>query len=151
MAVPTGSGTETIHAHSFEDVDAIQTLIYGVQHHVYTVLSIIVYCEVLNATTDYGYLQTKGYGAHYSSGQTGMTMRFARFNIQVGETYVWNDKFSFNGYEPSGTAVMSAAVQILNAAQGGSADAELQFTMTSADSGGQNYDVHITYLDQDWT
>ena len=150
MAVPTGSGTETLHSHFFEDVDATQTLIYGVQHHVYTVLSIIVYCEVLNATTDFGYLQLKTYDNHSASG-TGSTMIFARFNPQVGETYVWNDKFSFNGYEPSGTAVMSAAVQILNAAQGGSADAELQFTMTSADGGGQNYDVHITYLDQDWT
>ena len=144
MAVPTGSGTETIHSHFFEDVDAIQTLIYGVQHHVYTVLSIIVYCEAVDAVADVGILQIKTYDNHTSSG-TGSTMIFARFNIQVGETYVWSDKFSFNGYEPSGTAVMSAAVQILNAAQGGSADAELQFTMTSADSGGQNYDVHITY------
>ena len=150
MALPTGSGTETIHAHHFDNVDNTQTLIFGLQHHVYTVLSVIVYCEVLNATTDFGYLQLKGYEAHDTSG-SGSTMRFARFNIQVGETYVWNDKFSFNGYEPSGTAVMSAAVQILNAAQGGSADAELQFTMTSADSGGQDYDVGITYLDQDWT
>ena len=150
MAVPTGSGTETIHAHSFEDVDAIQTLIYGVQHHVYTVLSIIVYCNALDATTDFGYIQIKTYDNHTSSG-TGSTMILARFNPQVGETYVWNDKFSFNGYEPSGTAVMSAAVQILNAAQGGSADAELQFTMTSADGGGQDYDVGITYLDQDWS
>ena len=150
MAVPTGSGTETIHSHFFEDVDAIQTLIYGVQHHVYTVLSIIVYCNALDATTDFGYIQIKTYDNHTSSG-TGSTMILARFNPQVGETYVWNDKFSFNGYEPSGTAVMSAAVQILNAAQGGSADAELQFTMTSADSGGQDYDVGITYLDQDWS
>ena len=150
MAVPTGSGTETIHSHFFEDVDAIQTLIYGVQHHVYTVLSIIVYCNALDATSDNGTLQIKTYDNHTSSG-TGSTMILARFNPQVGETYVWNDKFSFNGYEPSGTAVMSAAVQILNAAQGGSADAELQFTMTSADSGGQDYDVGITYLDQDWS
>ena len=149
MAVPTGSGTETLHAHSFEDVDAAQTLIYGVQHHVYTVLSIIVYCNALDAITDVGYINIKTYDNH--GGASGQTMSIAKFNIQAGETYVWNDKFSFNGYEPSGTAVMSAAVQILNAAQGGSADAELQFTMTSADSGGQNYDVHITYLDQDWT
>ena len=150
MAVPTGSGTETIHAHHFEDVDAEQPLILGLQHHIYTVLSIIVYCEVLNATTDFGYLQMKTYDNHSASG-TGSTMIFARFNIQVGETYVWNDVFSFNGYEPSGTAVMSAAVQILNAAQGGSADAELQFTMTSADGGGQDYDIGITYVDQDFS
>ena len=147
MAVPTGAGTETIHSHWFEDVDAIQTLIYGVQHHVYTVLSVIVYCNALDATTDFGYIQIKTYDNHTSSG-TGSTMILARFNPQVGETYVWNDKFSFNGYEPSGTAVMSAAVQILNAAQGGSADAELQFYMTHASD---DYDVLISYLDQDWT
>ena len=146
MAVPTGSGTETLHSHAFADVDAVQTLIYGVQHHVYTVLSIIVYCNALNATTDFGYIDFKSYDNH--AGSSGANIRMARFNPQVGETYVWNDKFSFNGYEPSGTAVMSAAVQILNAAQGGSADAELQFYMTHASD---DYDVLLTYLDQDWT
>jgi hypothetical protein len=149
MAVPTGSGTETIHAHSFEDVDNVQTLIFGVQHHVYTVLSIIVFCRALDATTDFGYLDLKTYDNH--GGGVGQTMRIAQFNIQVGETYVWNDKFSFNGCEPDSTAVFSAALQLLNAAQGTTTDAELQFTMTSADGGGQNYDVHVTYLDQDWT
>ena len=147
MAVPTGSGTETLHSHLFENVDATQTLIFGLQHHVYTVLSIIVYCEVLNATTDFGYLQLKGYEAHATSG-SGSTMIFARFNPQVGETYVWNDKFSFNGYEPSGTAAMSDAVQLLNAAQGGSTNALLQFTMSHASD---DYDIILTYLDQDWT
>jgi hypothetical protein len=147
MAVPTGSGTETLHSHLFEDVDATQTLIFGLQHHVYTVLSVIVYCEVLNATTDYGYLQLKGYEAHATSG-TGSTMIFARFNPQVGETYVWNDKFSFNGTEPSGTAVLSAAVQLLIAAQGTSTVQELQFTMTHATD---DYNITVTYLDQDWS
>ena len=147
MAVPTGSGTETLHSHLFENVDATQTLIFGLQYHVYTVLSIIVYCEVLNATTDFGYLQLKGYEAHDTSG-SGSTMRFARFNIQVGETYVWNDKFSFNGTEPSGTAVLTAAVQLLIAAQGTSTVQELQFTMTHATD---DYNIHVTYLDQDWS
>jgi len=149
MAVPTGGGTETLHSHWFEDVDAIQTLIYGAQHHVYTVKSIIVHCNVLDATTDTAQLQMKHYDNH--NGTSGVTMRLAKFNIQAGETYVWNDVFSFNGYEPSGTAVMSAAVQILNAAQGGSADAELQFMMTSGDSGGQNYDIGVTFIDQDFS
>ena len=147
MAVPTGSGTETLHSHLFEDVDATQTLIFGLQHHVYTVLSIIVYCEVLNATTDFGYLQLKGYEAHATSG-SGSTMIFARFNPQVGETYVWNDKFSFNGTEPSGTAVLTAAVQLLIAAQGTATVQELQFTMTHATD---DYNINITYLDQDWS
>ena len=147
MAVPTGSGTETLHSHFFENVDGDQTLIFGVQHHVYTVLSIIIYCQVLNATTDFGYLEVVGYEAHDTSG-SGSTMRFARFNPQVGETYVWNDKFSFNGYEPSGTNVFSAAEQILIAAQGGSAAQEVKFGQTSAVD---DFDITITYLDQDWT
>ena len=149
MAVPTGSGTETLHSHMFADVDAPQTLIYGVQHHVYTVKSIIVHCNALDATTDVGNIELKTYDNH--GGASGVQIRLAKFNIQAGETYVWNDVFSFNGYEPSGTAVMSAAVQILNAAQGGSADAELIFTMTSGDGGGQDYDILITYIDQDFS
>jgi len=149
MAVPTGGGTETLHSHWFSDVDAAQTLIFGAQYHVYTVKSIIIHCNALDATTDKGYLQIKTYDNH--GGSSGVTMLFATFNIQVGETYVWNDVFSFNGCEPTGTAVMSAAVQILNAAQGTATDAELQFTMTSADGGGQDYDIGITYIDQDFS
>jgi hypothetical protein len=146
MAVPTGGGTETLHSHLFMNVDAAQTLIYGVQHHVYTVKSIIVYCNVLNATTDFGYIQLKGYNNH--EGASGDNMGVARFNIQVGETYVWNDVFSFNGCEPSGTAVMSAAVQILNAAQGTTTDAELIFDQTSAVD---DFDIIVTYIDQDFS
>ena len=150
MAVPTGGGSETLHSHWFEDVDALQTLIYGAQHHVYTVKSIIVYCNALDATTDFGYLQMKTYDNHSASG-TGSTMVFARFNIQVGETYVWNDVFSFNGFEPSGSAVLSDAVQILNAAQGGSGVAELQFYPQDNDGGGQDFNIGITYIDQDFS
>ena len=147
MALPTGSGTETLHAHQFVDVDGGQKLILGIQHHVYTVLSIIIYCNVLNATTDFCYLNMIGYEAHDTSG-SGSTVRFARANIQVGETYVWNDKFSFNGTEPSGTAVLSAAVQILIAAQG---TATVQKILMQTDNSTQDYDVFVTYLDQDWT
>ena len=147
MALPTGSGTETLHAHHFANIDADQKLIIGVQHHVYTVLSIIVYCNALDATTDFGYIQIKTYDNHSTSG-TGKTMILARFNPQVGETYVWNDKFSFNGTEPSGTAVLTAAVQLLIAAQGTATVQELQFTMTHATD---DYNINITYLDQDWS
>ena len=146
MAVPTGSGTETLHSHLFENVDATQTLIYGLQHHVYTVLSIIVYCNALNATTDIGNILMKGHDGH--AGASGVLMHLAKFNIQPTETYVWNDKFSFNGVEPTGTAVLSAAEQIVIAAQSGSAVQELQFQQTNASD---DFDITVTYLDQDWT
>ena len=148
MAVPTGSGTETIHAHHFEDVDAEQPLILGLQHHTYTVLSIIVYCHALDATTDFGFFFLEGYDVH--GGAASQNIQIARFNIQVGETFVWNDKFSFMGHGPGGSATMTDANQLLIAAQAG-VQQKLMFTMTSADGGGQDFDVHCTYLDQDWS
>ena len=146
MALPTGSGTETLHAHQFQDVDADQTLIFGVQHHVYTVLSIIVYCNALDATTDIFALGFVGHDGH--AGASGVTTNFANQNIQVGETYVWNDKFSFNGVEPSGTNVLSASEQIAIAGQTGSAVQKLVFQVTSASD---DFDVFVTYIDQDNT
>ena len=147
MALPTGSGTETIHAHSFQDIDGDQTLIFGVQHHVYTVLSIIVYCNALNATTDIFALAFKGYDGH--AGASGVTTNFANVNLQVADTYVWNDKFSFNGVEPTtSSTVLSAAQQIQIAAQSGSAVQEIMFQVTHASD---DFDVLCTYLDQDWT
>ena len=52
MAVPTGSGTEVIKAAHFDDVDATQTLIFGAQHHIYTVLSTICFCVSVGAASD---------------------------------------------------------------------------------------------------
>ena len=144
MALPTGAGTETLHSHLYEDVDASQNLIVGVQHHVYTVLSVIVWCEVLNATTDFGYLRMIGYDNH--NGASDQEVFMARFNIQVGETYVWNDKFSFNGYEPTGTDVFSTAAHATaNAAQAGSVAQIFQFSQSSTVD---DYHVVVTYIDQ---
>ena len=146
MAVPTGSGTETLHSHFFQDVDANTSLILGVQHHVYTVLSIIVHCNALNATSDKGYLKFTGHEGH--AGAAAAVMNFATFNIQADETYVWNDKFSFNGVEPTGTTAFNAAQQIAIAAQTGSNVQQIHFDMSSASD---DYDIIVTYLDQDWT
>ena len=150
MAVPTGSGTETLHSHLFQDVDnyssSRQTLIFGVQHHVYTVLSVIVYCNALDATTDFGFLLLNAYDIH--GGAASQDIQIARFNIQVGETYVWNDKFSFNGAEPANyTGPMnSAADQDLIADQGSTPVANL--LNIGGEHGSDDFDVHCTYLDQ---
>ena len=150
MAVPTGSGTETVHSHLLSNVDATsgsaQTLIFGVQHHVYTVLSIIICCTALNATTDYMYINFHGHDAHAGNSQS--TYRILRANPQVGDTFVWNDKFSFNGVESSGANALSAAEQIAIAAQAGSAVQELMF---ACDDAGDSFHIFVTYLDQDWT
>ena len=152
MAVPTGSGTETLHSALFHDVDNLQVLILGVQYHVYTVLSITVCCQGLDAVGDVGRIQLTGYDSH--GGSTGVTLYIAVFNIQTQETYVWNDKFCFNGSEPSDFAsggLTVAADQVALAAQGSSTVQKLEFDMTSSDDGGQDYDITVSYLDQDWT
>ena len=45
---------------------------------------------------------------------------------------------------------MTDANQLLLAAQAG-VQQKLMFDMTSSDDGGQDYDIHCTYLDQDWS
>ena len=147
MAIARGAGTEIIRAVHLESVsDSGEELIYGVQHHIYTVLSIIVQAQSVNADNDYIQCYLLGYDS--LAGATAQALYIFHQDMSVTETYVWNDKFSFNGYEPNSTAVFSAAVQLLNAAQGGSADAELQFEMDNATD---DFDIMVTYLDQDWS
>ena len=148
MAIARGAGTEIIRSAYFEDVDAVQALIVGEQHHIYTVLSIIVYCAAVDAVTDTAQCYLTGYDSH--GGDTGQNMWLFTQNIEVDKTFVWNDKFSFNGFEPTNfTGPMDDATKQNAIADQGQATAQkLMFTMTSADGGGQNYMVGISYIDQ---
>ena len=148
MAIARGAGTEIIRSAYFEDVDAVQALIVGEQHHIYTVLSIIVYCAAVDAGTDTAQCYLTGYDSH--GGDTAQNVWLFTQNIQVDKTFVWNDKFSFNGFEPTNfTGPMDDATkQNAIADQGSSVAQKLMFTMTSADGGGQNYMVGISYIDQ---
>ena len=152
MAISRGAGTEILRCASFEDIDAAQALIIGEQHHIYTVLSIVVYCAALDATTDTAQCYLTGYDSH--EGTSAQNMWIFTANIQVDQTFVWNDKFSFNGCEPAdfasgGLTVTADQDKLADQNDGSSGTAQtLYFTMTSADSGGQDFDVHITYIDQ---
>ena len=55
MAIARGAGTEIIRCQHFEDLagGSDRNIIIGEQHHIYTVLSIIVYCNTQNASSDY--------------------------------------------------------------------------------------------------
>jgi len=148
MAVPTGSGTETLHAHHFDDVDATQILIFGAQHHVYTVLSTICYCVSVGASADTCTLEILGFGGH--AGATAETMRLARFNLAADETFVFNDKFCMNGFEPTAYTIplTTLAEQVATAAQGSSVVQKYQMTQTDVDV---HYDVHVSFIDQDFS
>ena len=145
MAIARGAGTEIIRTHLFEDVGGEQNLIIGVQHHIYTVLSITVYCVALNATTDN--LQCRVKGWDNVNGASAQSLWLFEQNIQVGETFVWNDKFSFNGCEPTG---MSAALDTV-AEQDAIADqgtATPQYLFMNVTHGSDRFDVICTFIDQ---
>ena len=146
MAIVQTAGTEIIRAHHFSDLAGEQNIIVGVQHHIYTVLSIVVYCKVLNATTDVLKLWLRAWDNIDGDSATASNYIFQQ-NIQVGETFVWNDKFSFNGYEPTGvsTSLDTEAEQTALAAQGGSV---AQMLMMSVTHSSDDFDVTCTFIDQ---
>jgi len=150
MAIARGAGTEIIRCHLFEDVDNnIEKLIVGVQHHIYTVLSISCYCNVRSGT-ETGDLQIAGYDANL--GDTGAYHKVARISCNAHETFVYSDKFSFNGYEPVDfTGPMDTiAKQDAIADQGntGTFPTGSQFLHFSTGSSGTTYDLIVTFIDQ---
>ena len=150
MAVNRAAGTEIIRSASFEYIagnSTQQTLIFGVQHHIYTVLSIWCYADGADQGLAVNLL---GYDA--IEGTTQETINIFNTVPGTGEstgetTFVWNDKFSFNGHEPvSFTGPLdSIAKQDAIADQGSNVPQKLVMV-----KGGNNpkYRVHITFIDQ---
>ena len=146
MAIARGAGTEIIRSAFFEAVnDTEQKLIVGEQHHIYTVLSITVLCIATQAATNKIYFRLKGYDS--KGGTTAQEHHFFRWTMVADETFVWNDKFSFNGYEPANfTGPMDdAAKQDAIADQGSSV---AQYLHVGSSHASDSYEVAVTYIDQ---
>ena len=130
MALPTGSGSEIIKSSHFSLVGATSggttSLITGVALHIYTVLSIII----TNRTTRTNDTLNLGLLCHGGANNEDVYLLFAQ-SIGSKETFTWNDRFSFHGQGNN------SAVQ------------KLQF-YTAGDNASQ-FDIHVTYIDQDWT
>jgi len=145
MAVSRGSGTEIVRTHAFEDVSGTaQALILGVRYHIYTVLSIVIRCGALDAITDKFHITLKGFDAH--AGASGQNIELVTGNPQVGETYIWNDRFSFCGAEPTGFtgSMTTVAEQDAIADQGTATAQDLMFEAESD----ADYNIVITFIDQ---
>tara|TARA_R100000664_G_C2753696_1_gene141141 strand:+ start:1315 stop:1779 length:465 start_codon:yes stop_codon:yes gene_type:complete len=151
MAIARGAGTEIIRCQHFEDLagGSDRDIIIGEQHHIYTVLSIIVYCNTQNASSDYVDMGIRGYDSY--AGTTAQFNRIFRQVISETATFVWNDKFSFNGCEPADFSGAMNSVDDQNAiadqdpSNGSPVSQKLQLTPNSASS---NYDVTVTFIDQ---
>ena len=128
----------------FEDIiNTDVTLIYGEQHHIYTVLSIIIHCT--DGTGD-GELKLKGWDAKGGgSGSYQILTKIAA--LQTNSTFVWNDKFSFNGYEPINfTGPLDDATKQDAIADQGSGVAQHLYCFS--DNAADSSMVTITYIDQ---
>ena len=146
MAIARGAGTEIIRTVHLEEVDlTVSDLIVGVQHHIYTVLSVIFYAASLSAEGNYVRMKILGYDS--KEGTTNITHHIFKQDMTQGATFVWNDKFSFNGYEPTDFAgpMDNATKQDAIADQGSSVAQQLTIYSEHADDA---FDVHITYIDQ---
>jgi hypothetical protein len=146
MAISRGSGTEVIRCVTLKEIDSTgRPMIVGVQHHIYTVLSIIVYAQAVNAAGDYVSCYLTGYDAN--AGTSGENMNIFLQDMSAQQTFVFNEKFSFNGYEPVDfTGPMDDATkQDAIADQGSSVGQKLQI---NGEHASDNFNVYCTFIDQ---
>ena len=146
MAIARGAGTEIIRTIYADDIDSTDTiLIFGVQHHIYTVLNVTFIAETWQASGNKVRLFVVGWDA--IGGSSGQSFNLFNQAMIAGQTFVWNDKFSFNGHEPTGVsgAMDSIVKQDAIADQGSSTPQYLKVDTThSSDSG----HISVTYIDQ---
>ena len=146
MAIARGAGTEIIRTAHFGTVDSTPTqMIIGVQHHIYTVLSIVVMATSVQANGNYVDVYFDAFDSKGAA--SGADIKIFRQAMNASETFVWNDKFSFNGCEPTGfSGALSTVAEQDALADQGTATAQLLWVATQhADD---DMDVTITYIDQ---
>ena len=153
MAIVQTAGTEIIRSIMYDNLDNSPTgeLVLGAQHHIYTILSIIVYCHTASSTVSENRWTATITGVSGRGCATASEMTVFKTPILVaGQTYVWNDKFSFNGFEPLQSSLSgeynTVAEQTAVAAQA-HASAQQYFTMVGGGSTAKA-DIFCTFIDQ---
>ena len=147
MALSVAAGTETLHALSFGDADATQDLIVGAVHHIYTVLSTFVYSVSIGTAGDTFQLAIVGHDHHAGADTNASIMIIAKVVSVAGQTFIFNDKFSFNGFEGAAYTepLNSNAEQVAIAAQVSAVPQRYQYIPLDADV---DCDIHVTFIDQ---
>ena len=146
MALSVAAGTETLQALSFGDADATQDLIVGAVHHIYTVLSTFVYSISIGTAGDTFQLAIVGHDHHAGADTNASIMIIAKVVSVAGQTFIFNDKFSFNGFGAAAyTEPMDTNVEQLAIAQQGGTLNRYQYIPLDADV---DCDITLTYIDQ---
>ena len=146
MALSVAAGTETLHALSFGDADATQDLIVGAVHHIYTVLSTFVYSVSIGTAGDTFSLAIVGHDHHAGADTNASIMVIAKVVSVAGQTFIFNDKFSFNGFGSAAyTEPLDTNVEQLAIAQQGGTLNRYQYIPLDADV---DCDIHVTFIDQ---
>ncbi len=149
MAIVRSAGTEIIRSAHFEDVtDTAEVLIVGEQHHIYTVLSIVAYCNGQTGS-ETGFVALRAYDTNV--GETAQWINIAKVVATTGQTWVWNDKFSFNGHEPTdftGPLTVNATGVTNQNAIADQGSAVIQYLYFLGGSSNTTFDVTVTYIDQ---
>jgi len=146
MAIVRSAGTEIIRSIHADDIDATVTnLIVGIQHHIYTVLSIVFHTATWQASGNWVKCYIQGYDSKV--GATNQSIILFQEDMDVQQTFIFNDKFSFNGTEPTDFTgpLSTVAMQDAIADQGSSVSQQLRIvTENVADAG----HVTVTFIDQ---
>ena len=116
-----------------------------IRDSIYTVLSVIVYTQTVQAAGNHIYMyMSNSYDS--KGGTTGTDMAIFKQDMTLDTTFVWNDKFSFNGAEPTNfTGPMDDATKQDAIADQGGVNQELRIKSEHADD---NFIVHCTFIDQ---
>ena len=148
MTISRGAGTEIIRTVNFEAVNQTgNMLIVGEKHHLYTVLSVVCHAKSVGGSDDFVRMFLFGYDSK-QGGSEGSHEEIYIFQQRVSGlgTFVWNDKFSFNGFEPTPFSgpMNDATKQNAISDQGSSVAQTLQIDTES----GAQFHVICTYIDQ---
>ena len=108
--------------------------------YIYTILSVTIRTVAVHASANDVNLFLVGYDS--MAGASGQSIQIASHTATLKNTFVFNDKFSFFGYEPSSNT------QIARAEQGSNTPQYLKLETAASDC---RVDVTVTYIDQDWS
>ena len=111
MAIVRTAGTEIIRCWAGDGLNnSGRIIIKGVQHHIYTILNITVFAYSIQAEGNYVKCFLSGFDS--IGGTPSASIELFRQEMSGAETFVWDNKFSFNGVEPIAfTGPMDTAIK----------------------------------------